>query len=150
MTATNSRGFTLIELMIVVAIIAILAEVAIPSFMKSNKNFNESNAINRLSHVKSAQVQFQALDTDGDGTPGPFATDLSELVSAGVLNPGYALSPFNGYTVSLTGSTSTWNATATATNQGVTGDRSFYVDESGILRSSAGPGANASSPPLGS
>jgi prepilin-type N-terminal cleavage/methylation domain-containing protein len=52
------RGFTLIELMIVVAIIAIIATIAIPNLMESRKSANESNAIAALKHYATAQHTF--------------------------------------------------------------------------------------------
>ena len=60
----SGKGFTLIELMIVIAIIAIIAAIAIPGLLSSQRASNERNASTSLKTLSSAEADFRANDRD--------------------------------------------------------------------------------------
>jgi len=95
----HEHGFTLIELMIVIAIIAIIALIAIPNLLSSRLVANETSTIGTLRSLASAQAEFQArqiVDQDADGL-GEYGF-LQEL--AGSVTPRGAASPLDPPSIS--------------------------------------------------
>ena len=75
----KSKGFTLIELMIVIAIIAIIAAIAIPGLLSSQRGANERNASGSLKTVATAEVDFRMNDRDANGTNDFYVADVRNL-----------------------------------------------------------------------
>jgi prepilin-type N-terminal cleavage/methylation domain-containing protein len=89
----KEQGFSLIELLIVVAIIAIIAAIAVPSMLQARMAANESGAIQGVRTMGSAEVAFAAINNQ------TYAT-RTQLVSGGFLDSRFdpAYGGLNGYT----------------------------------------------------
>lgn len=73
------KGFTLIELMIVIAIIAIIAAIAIPSILAATRAANERNASGSLKQFSSIEITFKTSDSDGNKINDYWVTDVAGL-----------------------------------------------------------------------
>ncbi|MFA6280987.1 MAG: prepilin-type N-terminal cleavage/methylation domain-containing protein [Candidatus Omnitrophota bacterium] len=132
------KSFTLVEIMIVVAIIALLAAVAIPGLIRSRTTANEANAIRAVKSIATSCEVFRASQSAPT-----YPTNLDSLTNA---TPPYVASLGTGdpvvkagYNYTLSGSTDTFFIIANPTISGSTGYRSFCVNETGDLYSQNSP-----------
>ena len=134
---TRSPGFVLIELMVVIAILAVIAAIAIPNLLRARASANESSAISSLRTLVSVQALFAETDADGNGV-NDYARSLRELGAANLIDSALAGGEKSGYFFSLAsnpgGSPDSWNVIADPAEPGTTGDRSFFVDETGDVK----------------
>jgi type IV pilus assembly protein PilA len=152
------HGFSLIELLIVVAVILIIAAIAIPSFMRSRMRANEASAIENLKNIATANTIY--LTTYGIG----YATALPKLSgnlvavdsnNAGLIDTVLASGTKSGYSFNYTvtasdplGQAVGFAVSAEPLGVGTTGDNYYYIDQSAIIRhNSTGP-ATASDPSI--
>jgi len=120
---TNQKGFTLIELMIVVAIIGILAAIAIPNFMNYQCKAKQSEAKSLLGDLRTAQEAYYAeYDT--------YTTDLDRV--------GFQPKGDTRYTIAVTENTTTFTATATEIGNRVSSGQTdvWTMDQEGDLNNS--------------
>src|SRR6478672_2033140 len=90
----SNRGFSLLELLIVVGIILIIATIAIPSLLRSRQSANESAAVADLRLVDTVEVTYVSGNRGGFGS-------ISELVAAGLLDDRFNQTT-SGYIFSTT------------------------------------------------
>jgi prepilin-type N-terminal cleavage/methylation domain-containing protein len=156
----NQKGFSLIELLIVVAIILIIAAIAIPNLLRARIAANEASAVASCRTMNTASITFNSsygaypatpsgLGPSGAGvTPTSTSADLLDhvLTPSGGVNvstkSGYTFTyasttPFNTYTV---------NADPVVSNQ--TGVRHFFTDQSGVVRWNGTPTAALTDSPI--
>jgi type IV pilus assembly protein PilA len=135
---TQQRGFSLIELLIVIAIILIILSIALPQMSKSRMHAQEMAAIKTLNTINTTEIQYQSQF-------GKFATTIAQLgpppsgggegpEAAGLISGNLASGTSSGYNFTVTQTPSGYGVSATPKTFGSTGRRTFYTDQTGVIR----------------
>lgn len=153
-TLRTRRGFSLIELLIVIAIIMVIAGIGGIQYDKANQAAREMAARKELDALFIAQTQFHSMFGKYAASlrelGPPTASESSGAAAAGLISQTAAEGVHNGYRFTLTATADSFAISATPTTHGRTGRRSFFIDQTRIVRQSwsASDPANAQSEEL--
>jgi type IV pilus assembly protein PilA len=129
----SNRGFSLLELLIVVAIILIIATIAIPSLLRSRQAAQESAAVSQIRTINTAEVTYLSSASGNYG-------DIPNLITAGLLDSRFtgSVSGYN-FVVAASGTEYTASATPTSTNAGRFG---YWSTPDAVVRYQSVTGTN--------
>ena len=154
----NQNGFSLIELLIVVAIILIIAAIAIPNLMRARMSANESSAASSVRSINTAEVSyltayptvgFTALTNLGGASPCTPSTTTGCFLDNYLATSASAAPGKDGYTFTVAATSSTYTSDAEPVTLNTTGTRSFCSDQTGLIYYLAATGCTpASATPL--
>jgi prepilin-type N-terminal cleavage/methylation domain-containing protein len=154
----KQKGFSLIELLIVVAIILIIAAIAIPNLLRSKMAANESSAVGSLRSLNTACVTYSTsyggfptsltvLGGEGSGAVSSTNAQLIDNVLQTGTKSGYNFT-FSAGTADSAGNIDFYIINANPVTPGTTGLRYFFTDQTGVIRADTANAATSVSTPI--
>jgi type IV pilus assembly protein PilA len=151
------RGFSVVEAVVLVAILLVVAAIAIPNLLHSNLTENESAAVASLRALNAACANYSMLY---GGYPRSLSSlgsgDAADSTSAALIDATLASGAKGGYiftyapgATGISGNVLSYSFTANPATPSHTGQRRFFTDQSGVIRANMSGAADASSTPIG-
>ena len=146
----KQKGFSLIELLIVVAIILIIAAIAIPNLLRAKIAANEASAVGSMRTIVTGEISYASANWSNAGVPIGFSAKLADLggitcnpptsTQTCLIDPilssaSVATSPKSGYYFSYVQvSPTSFTLNGNPASPGQSGSRYFFADQSGVIR----------------
>lgn len=154
----SAEGFSLIELLLVVAVILIIVAIAIPNFIRSKMRANEAAAAQNLRTITTANVIYSTTYSIGysqnltnlagsGGTVSQTSAELIDTILAGGNKNGYTYQ-YAVLTTDSFGNPTGYSVNADPISQNYTGTRHFYADQTGVIRENDSAPAGATDNPI--
>jgi type IV pilus assembly protein PilA len=146
----KQKGFSLIELLIVVAIILIIAAIAIPNLLRSKMSANDSAAASTIRTINTSEVTYSTTypaqgyaDTLARLGPAATCTVTNACLVDNIVGCAAALCPKSGYNYMMTTTSATapvgdYTASASPITMNSTGTRNYCANADAVIRSTAG------------
>jgi type IV pilus assembly protein PilA len=143
----KNKGFSLIELLIVVAIILIIAAIAIPNLLRARRSANEGSATASMRTIGSGELLYRSTNGNFTTLAGLSADSIIDNVLGSGTKSGYAFAATPGTTTDIQFTSS--GVPQIGTGATATGSRYFFTDETQVVRFAVNTAASSTSSAIG-